>query len=61
MTLYETMEKSFIYRQITIRIMGKIIKIYEALLNRKEKICHRADIIEIAKEYNKHIGKKINQ
>lgn len=37
--------------------MGKMIKIYEALLNRKEKICHKEEIIEITKEYNKNIEK----
>ncbi len=37
--------------------MGKIIVIYEALLNRKEKICSREEIIEIIKEYNASIGK----
>ena len=37
--------------------MSKILIIYEALLNRKEKICHKSDIVEILKEYNKSIGK----
>ena len=36
--------------------MGKIIKIYEALLNRKEKVCHRTEVVEIIKEYNKNLG-----
>lgn len=37
--------------------MGKIITIYEALLNRKEKVCSKSEIIRIIKEYNKSIGK----
>ena len=37
--------------------MGKTIKIYEALLNRKGKVCHKTEIIEIAREYNKNIAK----
>lgn len=37
--------------------MSKILTIYEALLNRKEKICHKSGILEIIKEYNKSIGK----
>lgn len=37
--------------------MSRIIKIYEALLNRKEKVCHRSDIFEIIKEYNRSFGK----
>lgn len=37
--------------------MGRVIKIYEALLNRKEKICRKSDIIEIVDEYNKTLGK----
>lgn len=37
--------------------MSKILTIYEALLNRKEKICHKSNIVEILKEYNKSIGK----
>ena len=37
--------------------MSKILIIYEALLNRKEKICHKSNIVEILKEYNKSIGK----
>ena len=36
--------------------MGKIIKIYEALLNRKEKVCHRTEVVEIINEYNKNLG-----
>lgn len=35
--------------------MGKIIKVYEALLNRKEKVCHRTEVVEIIEEYNKKI------
>src|SRR3989338_1636132 len=38
-------------------MMRKTIRIYEALLNRKEKICHKMDIIGIINEYNKTIGK----
>lgn len=37
--------------------MSKILTIYEALLNRREKICHKSNIVEILKEYNKSIGK----
>ncbi len=37
--------------------MGQIIKIYEALLNRKEKVCTKQEIIEILDEYNKKLGK----
>jgi hypothetical protein len=37
--------------------MGQVIKIYEALLNRKEKVCHRLEILEIVNEYNKTLGK----
>ncbi len=39
--------------------MGNTAKIYEALLNRKEKICHVSEIIDIIKEYNQKF-KKIN-
>jgi predicted transcriptional regulator of viral defense system len=49
--------ESFIYGKIAIKIMGRIIKIYEALLNRKEKICHKSEIIEIIDEYNRTLGK----
>ncbi|MFH1065017.1 MAG: hypothetical protein V1734_00745 [Nanoarchaeota archaeon] len=37
--------------------MGSVIKIYEALLNRKEKVCTKADIMEIIDEYNRALGK----
>jgi len=37
--------------------MGHMIKIYEALINRKEKICHEAEISEIIQEYIQTIGK----
>lgn len=37
--------------------MGKIIKIYEALKNRRDKVCHKSEIIEILEEYNKNIEK----
>lgn len=37
--------------------MGQIIKIYGALLNRKEKVCTKQEIIEILDEYNKKLGK----
>lgn len=37
--------------------MSKILIIYEALLNRKEKVCSKSDIVEIIKEYNKSLGK----
>lgn len=37
--------------------MSQIIKIYEALLNRKGKVCNSAEILEIIKDYNKSIGK----
>lgn len=37
--------------------MSKILTIYEALLNRKEKVCSKTDIIEILKEYNQLMGK----
>ncbi len=37
--------------------MSKILVIYEALLNRKEKVCSKLDIIEIIQEYNKSLGK----
>jgi len=36
--------------------MGQIIKIYEALLNRKEKVCSRLEIVDIIREYNKKLG-----
>ena len=37
--------------------MGKMLTVYEALLNRKEKVCNKLGIIEIIKEYNKSIGR----
>lgn len=37
--------------------MGQMIKIYEALLNRKEKVCHQSEISEIIQEYNQTLGK----
>ncbi len=37
--------------------MTKIIAIYESILNRKEKICHKSEIIEIIKEYSESIEK----
>lgn len=37
--------------------MSRIITVYEAILNRKEKICHKSEIVEILKEFNKSIGK----
>ena len=37
--------------------MGRMLTIYEALLNRQEKVCLKSDIIEIIDEYKRHIGK----
>lgn len=37
--------------------MSRILIIYEALLNRKEKVCSKSEIVEIIKEYNKSLGK----
>ncbi len=37
--------------------MSKIFTIYEALLNRKEKVCSKSDIVKIIQEYNKSLGK----
>jgi hypothetical protein len=37
--------------------VSQVIKIYEALLNRKEKVCPRSEILEIIKEYNRTLGK----
>ncbi len=37
--------------------MSKIRTIYEALLNRKEKVCSKSDILEIIQEYNKSLGR----
>ena len=37
--------------------MSKILTIYEALLNRKEKVCSKSDIVEIIHLYNKSLGK----
>ena len=37
--------------------MSRINTIYEALLNRKERVCNKSDIVEIVKEYNRTIGK----
>ncbi len=37
--------------------MRQMIKIYKALVNRKEKVCHKDEISEIIAEYNKTIGK----
>ncbi|MBI2152056.1 hypothetical protein HYU21_04985 [Candidatus Woesearchaeota archaeon] len=37
--------------------MSKILTIYEALLNRTEKVCSKQEIVEIIKEYNKSLGK----
>ena len=34
-----------------------MLTVYEALLNRKEKVCNKLGIIEIIKEYNKSIGR----
>ncbi len=43
--------------------MSRILTIYEALRNRQENVCSKAEIIEVIKEYNKTLGKtrgKIN-
>lgn len=40
--------------------MKEINKVYEALLNRKEKVCHKAEIVAIIKEYKKKFRSKIN-
>lgn len=37
--------------------MSKMLTIYGALLNRKEKVCFKSDILEIIREYNKSFGK----
>ncbi|MBU2638971.1 MAG: hypothetical protein KJ955_08415 [Nanoarchaeota archaeon] len=37
--------------------MGAMEKIYEALVNRKEKICARSEIDSIINEYNNRLGK----
>ena len=37
--------------------MSRILIIYEALLNRKEKVCSKSDIVEIIQEYNQSLGK----
>lgn len=37
--------------------MSKILTIYEALLNRKEKVCSQPDIVAIIQEYNQSLGK----
>ena len=37
--------------------MGAMEKIYEALVNRKEKICTKSEIDSIINEYNKQLGK----
>lgn len=37
--------------------MSKILTIYEALLNRKEKVCSQLDIMEIIQEYNQSLGR----
>lgn len=39
--------------------MSSITTIHEALLNRREQICHKKEILEILKEYNKKI-RRIN-
>jgi len=39
--------------------MKEIIKIYEALLNRKDKVCHKSEIIEIIIEYKKNFRSKL--
>lgn len=49
--------KTFIYLSGICVTMSKMLTIYEALLNRKEKICHKSEIIGIIKEYNQFIGK----
>ncbi len=40
--------------------MKETNKIYQALLNRKEKVCHRSEILKIIKEYKKKFKSKIN-
>jgi len=37
--------------------MGAAIKVHEALLNRKDKICHKEEIDGIMAEYNEKMGK----
>ncbi|MBN1156727.1 hypothetical protein JXA85_03865 [Candidatus Woesearchaeota archaeon] len=40
--------------------MSKISRIYEALLNRKEKVCHRSEIVEIIREYKKEFSSSLS-
>lgn len=37
--------------------MGQMIKVYGALVNRKGKVCHQAELKEIIQEYNQTLGK----
>ena len=40
--------------------MGYITRIYEALLNRKDKICSKSEIVEIINEYEKEFKCSLN-
>lgn len=50
MTPFKIEQKIYIILGI-IKFMKKISRIYEALLNRKEKVCRKEEIAEIIKEY----------
>jgi predicted transcriptional regulator of viral defense system len=40
--------------------MKQINRIYEALLNRREKVCHKSEIVDIIQEYKRKFKSKIN-
>ena len=40
--------------------MGSIKKVYEALINRKGKVCHKSEIIKIIEEYKKKFKSHLN-
>lgn len=40
--------------------MKETSRIYEALLNRKEKVCHKSEIIEIITEYKRKFKSQVN-
>jgi hypothetical protein len=47
------------YKLGNIDIFMNINKIYEALLNRKEKVCNKPEIFDLIREYNKRFRLKI--
>lgn len=50
----------FIKPSVFLLLMKETNKIYEALINRKGKVCQKSEIVEIIKEYRKKFSSRIN-